>query len=713
MNTPAGKPLSLANTGTCRYATTWAATWAVLLVLTFYAPAAWSESRVTLNFVNAEIDTVVRAMGQITGKNFLLDPRVKGTISISSVSPVSAELAYQILISSLRMKEFTHVEGKGVVKILPEADAKQHYSQTYGKVVKSGGDQVVTQVYPLQHATAAQLVTVLRPLIAPNNAVSAYPGSNTLVITDYAENLKRLTQIIEAIDKPNDAEFNVIKVKHLSAVELAQQLARLFADPSAAPAGQAGAGGNALLIAADGRSNSLLVRTDNQGKLETLRAMVAQLDTPAAGMTNLQVVHLRNADATKLAETLRQLAAGEARANASVVTAAGAAAAVATSGGNGVTILADAASNSLVINAPDHLYNSLRAVIDKLDAQRAQVFVEALIVEVTSAKAAELGIQWQAPLLQNTGDFALVGGTNFGSGGNNLLGLSASIAAGTPTLPGKGLNLALGQMIKLNGKEITSLTALARLLEADSDANILSTPNLLTMDNEEAKIVIGQNVPFITGSYAQAASTGTGASVNPFQTIERKDVGLTLKVKPQVSEGGTIKLQIMQEVSNVSETINSAGIITNKRSIETSVLVGDGEAIVLGGLIQDDVQNGVDKVPGLGDLPLIGGLFRSETRKRTKTNLMVFLRPVVVRSPEALSRLTESRYDYIRNAYGANPAPQRKLLPDNTVGRLPDLRLDSVLTAQPIVTSKPAAVETKAKATEPARSPNDFSIWPE
>jgi general secretion pathway protein D len=686
------------------------------LGLCLLASASWAQGRVTLNFVNAEIDTVVRAMGQITGKNFLLDPRVKGTISISSVSPVSAELAYQILISSLRMQGFTAVEGKGVVKILPEADAKQHYSQTYGKVVKSGGDQVVTQVYPLQHATAAQLVTVLRPLIAPNNAVSAYPGSNTLVITDYAENLKRLTQIIEAIDKPNDAEFNVIKVKHLSAVELAQQLARLFADPSAAPAGQAGAGGNALLIAADGRSNSLLVRTDNQGKLETLRAMVAQLDTPAAGMTNLQVVHLRNADATKLAETLRQLAAGEARANATVTatsaTAANAAT-VAASGGNGVTILADAASNSLVINAPDHLYNSLRAVIDKLDAQRAQVFVEALIVEVTSAKAAELGIQWQAPLLQNTGDFALVGGTNFGSGGNNLLGLSASIAAGTPTLPGKGLNLALGQMIKLNGKEITSLTALARLLEADSDTNILSTPNLLTMDNEEAKIVIGQNVPFITGSYAQAASTGTGASVNPFQTIERKDVGLTLKVKPQVSEGGTIKLQIMQEVSNVSETTNSAGIITNKRSIETSVLVGDGEAIVLGGLIQDDVQNGADKVPGLGDLPLIGGLFRSETRKRTKTNLMVFLRPVVVRSPEALSRLTESRYDYIRNAYGANPVPQRKLLPDNTVGRLPDLRLDSVLTAQPIVTSKPVAVETKAKATEPARSPNDFSIWPE
>jgi len=679
--------------------------------LSLTVTASWAQSRVTLNFVNAEIDTVVRAMGQITGKNFLVDPRVKGTINISSVSPVSAELAYQILISSLRMQGFTAVEGKGVVKILPEADAKQHFSQTYGKVVKSGGDQVVTQVYPLQHASAAQLVTVLRPLIAPNNAVSAYPGSNTLVITDYADNLKRITQIIESIDKPNDAEFNIIKVKHLSAIELAQQLTRLFAD---APATPAQAGGATMMISADGRSNSLLVRTDSQGKLATLRAMVAQLDTPSAGMNNLQVVHLRNADATKLAETLRALAAGESRA-AALTGATGAAAApapapVSSGGGSGVTILADAASNSLVINAPDHLYNSLRVVIDKLDAQRAQVFVEALIVEVTSAKAAELGIQWQGPILQRTGDFALLGGTNFGTGGNNLLGLSASIAAGTAALPGTGLNLALGQMITLNGEKVTSLTALARLLESDSDANILSTPNLLTLDNEEAKIVIGQNVPFITGSYAQTGSAGSSASVNPFQTIERKDVGLTLKVKPQVSEGGNIKLQIVQEVSNVQDASNSAGIITNKRSIETTVLVGDGEAIVLGGLIQDDVQNGIDKVPGLGDLPLIGALFRSESRKRTKTNLMVFLRPVVVRTPEALAGLTETRYDYIRNIYGAFPVTRRVLLPDNSPGALPDLKLDGVLAGKPPVRPEPPA---PVKKTAPQRSSNDFSIWPE
>jgi general secretion pathway protein D len=659
-------------------------------------PAMAATGPVMLNFVNAEIDSVVRAMGQITGKNFLLDPRVKGTINISSVKPVSADLAYQILISSLRMQGFTAVEGKGVVKIVPEADAKQHYSETYGKVVKKGGDQVVTQVYPLQHATAAQLVGVLRPLVAPNNAVSAYPGSNTLVITDYADNLKRISEIIEAIDRPNEAEFNIIKVKHLSAIELAQQLSRLFAEPTGAPAQ---AGGTSLLIAADARSNSLLVRTDNQGKLETLRAMVAQLDAPSVGMSNLQVIHLRNADATKLAETLRAMAAGEARA-AAAPTAPGAA--PATSGGTagGVTILADASSNSLVINAPDHLYNSLRAVIDKLDAQRAQIFIEALIVEVTSDKAADLGVQWMAPIAEGGGT-ALVAGSVFNdataAAGKNLLSLNSRAV-----LPSPGLTVGMLQRITVGGQTITGMTALARALQSDSDANVLSTPNLLTLDNEEAKIVIGQNVPFLTGSYAQTGGTTT-ATVNPFQTIERKDVGLTLKVKPQVSEGGTIKLQILQEVSSVRDASNSAGIITNKRSIETTVLVGDGEAIVLGGLIQDDVQNGVDKVPGLGDIPLLGSLFRSETRKRTKTNLMVFLRPVVVRTPESMSELTQGRYDYIRNIYGAYPAPKRWLMPDISPEKLPDLKLDSVLAAQP---------KTEPRREAPAPAPS-FSIWPE
>ncbi len=658
---------------------------AVACLFSMATMASAATGPVMLNFVNAEIDSVVRAMGQITGKNFLLDPRVKGTISISSVKPVSADLAYQILISSLRMQGFTAVEGRGVVKILPEADAKQHYSATYGKTVKSSGDQVVTQVYPLQHATAAQLVGVLRPLVAPNNAVSAYPGSNTLVITDYADNLKRISQIIEAIDRPNEAEFNIIKVKHLSAIELSQQLSRLFAEPTGAPAQ---AGGTSLLIAADARSNSLLVRTDNQGKLDTLRAMVAQLDMPSAGMSNLQVIHLRNADATKLAETLRALAAGETRA-AATPTAPGAApvAGGGAGGSGGVTILADATSNSLVINAPDHLYNSLRAVIDKLDAQRAQIFVEALIVEVTSDKAAELGVQWMAPVD--------IGGGNAVIAGSILSAVNPVSLTVNPASLGRGMNLGLVRDFTWNGKSYTSLSMLARALQSDTEANVLSTPNLLTLDNEEAKIVIGQNVPFITGSYSQAATAGATSGINPFQTIERKDVGITLKVKPLIVEGGKIKLNIMQEASSVQKKANASEVgasdlITNKRTIETTVLVEDGKAIVLGGLIQDDVQTSVDKVPGLGDLPLIGALFRSESRARVKTNLMVFLRPVVVNTPESMSRLTDSRYDYIRGIYGAFPAPRRALLPDNAPGVLPDLRMDRILVPKPPESAEPA-----------------------
>lgn len=671
---------------------------ALVLALALTAAPAPASAPVTLNFANSEIETVVRAIGLITGKNFLVDPRVKGTLNIQSVRPVSPTLAYQILVSSLRMQGYAVVEGPGVVKVLPEADAKTHFSRTFGKTVGSAGDQVVTQVYPLQHANAAQLVSVLRPLIAPNNAVAAYPGSNTLVITDYADNLKRISQILDALDKPNEAEFSVIKVEHLSAIELANQLTRLFAETTTAAGGASAT--PTFLIGADARSNSLLVRADHPGKLDSLRALVAKLDQPAAGLGTMRVVPLRNAEAAKLAETLRNLAAGESRAAASATSAGtagttnGAAAAVSGAGAN-VTIQADVATNSLIINAPDHLYNNLRAVIDALDTQRAQIFVEALIVEVTDDRAKELGIQWQAPLVEKAGDFALFGGTNFGTGANNLLGLSTAIAAGEVTaLPGAGINLALGQRFTVDGKEVVGLTALARALQSEAGANVLSTPNLLTLDNEEAKIVIGRNVPFITGSYAQSATTGSAATVNPFQTIERKDVGLTLKVKPQVSEGGRIKLTIQQEVSSVQDTTNQAGIITNKRSIDTAVQVGDGETIVLGGLIQDDVRASEDKVPLLGDIPLLGALFRSEKTARTKTNLMVFLRPRIVGASENMASLTRDRYDYIRNAFGAEAARilAEEQAAERTAGRPPQpgLRMEFTLPAAPADTLRKA-----------------------
>jgi general secretion pathway protein D len=628
---------------------------------------------VVLNFVNADIPSVIKAVGELTGKNFIIDPRVKGTVIITSARPVPRDQVYPILLSALRMQGFSAIEGRGVVKIVPEAEAKQNYSVTRGKQVNESGDRIITQVYPLQHESAAQLMPVLRPLIGPNNAIAVLPSSNTLVITDYADNVRRLNAIIEAVDQPSANDTALIRLNHVSAVDVAQSLGQLMSDGAAA--GQAG--GARLTIVPDVRSNSLLVRSDNPSRIQTLRGLVVGLDVAGAAGGNIHVVYLRNAEAAKLAETLRGILTGEAPIGPATASMTGTstAASPATSVGSvsgasgGSMILADTATNSLVISAPDVTYNALRAVIDKLDARRAQVFVEALVVEITAEKAAEFGIQWQD--LSNIGDSGanFIGGTNLGgrNTGSNILdaavnlgtlgqGLNIGIVSGTIDIPGLGV--------------VTNLGALARALESDANANILSTPNLLTMDNEEAKIVIGQNVPFITGQYAQTGSTTTPS---PFQTIERRDVGLTLRVRPQVSEGGSVKLQIYQEISSLRPTTTAADIITDMRSIDSTVLVDDGRIIVIGGLIQDTMQDGVDKVPVLGDIPLIGHLFRSEKRKRMKTNLMVFLRPHVLRDTSSSDVLTGERYDFIRQKQAEFRMQPHFALPDMQMEPLPEL----------------------------------------
>lgn len=623
---------------------------------------------VVLNFVNADIPSVIKAVGELTGRNFIIDPRVKGTVIITSAKPVSRELVYPILLSALRMQGFTAIEGQGATKIVPEVEAKQNYSVIRGKELNERGDRIITQVYPLQHETAAQLLPVLRPLIGANNAIAVLPASNTLIITDYADNLRRIGAIIESVDHPSQSDTAVIRLQHVSAVDLAQSLGRLMADATAAD-GQP-AGGARLAIVPDVRSNALLVRSSSSSRIQMLRELVAGLDVPGALGGNIHVVYLKNAEAGKLAETLRSLVGGRLQ-SAPPATAVGTAVAVPAAAGDGnAMIIADTASNSLVINAPDVVYNSLRAVIDKLDARRAQVFVEALVVEITAEKAAEFGIQWQDLSGVNKSGTNLIGGTNLGARntGTNIIDAAANLGT-----VGRGLNIGVVDgTINIPGLGIvTNLGVLARALETHANANILSTPNLLTLDNEEAKIVIGQNVPFITGQYAQ---TGSSTTATPFQTIERRDVGLTLKVRPQVSEGGTVKLQIYQEISSLRDTTTAANVITDKRSIDSTVLVDDGRIIVLGGLIQDHVQDGVDKVPLLGDIPLFGHLFRSETRNRQKTNLMVFLRPHVLRDSESADTLTGDRYEFIRQRQADFHMQPHFALPEMRMDLLPELK---------------------------------------
>ena len=669
------------------------------------APAAVAAPKrgepVTLNFANAEIESVARTMAVITGRNVVVDPRVKGTMTLSTENAVSPAVAYSQFLSALRLQGFTVVESAGLDKIVPEADAKlQPGPVGIGENNAAVGSQIVTQIFKLNYESAANLVPVLRPLISPNNTINLNPGNNSLVITDYADNLRRLGRIIAAMDVSNATDVEIIPLKYAIAGDLVQLLTRLVESGSSGAAPAAGQTDSAFktTMLAEPRSNAVILRAANPARVSLIKSLIAKLDQPTLSGTNgdagnIYVVYLKNADATKLATTLRAAMSGDARGGSAGSGSSGASASsglsptsLGSSASNGSSatssastaplsgttsnqpstggqIQADPSTNSLIITAPEPQYRQLRAVIDKLDGRRAQVLVESLIVEVNSDKAAEFGVQWQGVL----GSVGL--GTNFGTGSNNLASLATSIATGTAVTLGTGLNL--GVATKINGTYV--LGALARLMDKTGTGNVLSTPNLLTLDNEEAKIVIGQNVPFVTGTYT---STSSNTTANPFQTIERKDVGLTLRVRPQINENGTVKMAIYQEVSSVdpSTRSNSNGPTTNKRSIESNVLVDDGSIVVLGGLLQDTYAGNIEKVPLLGDLPYLGNLFKSETRSRTKTNLMVFLRPIVVRDTDTSDTLASDRYDMMRvQQQGMRPTPHPMLSAVPSANEMPEL----------------------------------------
>ena len=696
---------------------------------------------VTLNFANAEIEAVARTMATITGRNVVVDPRVKGQLTLITERAVPPMAAFQQFLAALRLQGFTVVESAGLYKVVPEADAKlQGGSVSVSQGGATGGPaggQIVTQIFKLNFENAANLVPVLRPLISPNNTINVNPGNNSLVITDYADNLQRLARIVAAMDVSNASDVEVIPLKNAVAADLAPLVARLIDGGSAAaPAaaqGQSDTSFKTTLIA-EPRSNALILRAANPARVAQVRALVDKLDQPpvpgsSAASGNIHVVYLKNADATKLATTLRAAmsatgggsgaaAAGTSGSGGLATSAASSSTASASNSSNsaglggsgglgmgagggsssansnqpstGGQIQADPTTNSLIITAPEPQYRQLRAVIDKLDGRRAQVLVESLIVEVTASKLAEFGIQWQS-VLGSKGD-GVVGaiGTNSAVSGGNILSLAAGIASrSTSALDsvGRGLNFALAP--RVNGQYY--LGALANFLQNSGDANVLSTPNLMTLDNEEAKIVIGNNVPFVTGSYANTTGNNT---VNPFTTVERKDVGLMLRVRPQINENGTVKLAIYQEVSKIDgNTLKDVnGPTTSKRSIESNVLVEDGSIIVLGGLLEDSYQQAEDKVPLMGDIPVLGNLFRSENRSRKKTNLMVFLRPVVVRDAAASDALMLDRYDAIRALQQvAQPAPSAVMGSVSGAPVLPALRPE---TALPTPVYAPAPIST-------------------
>lgn len=667
------------------------------------APVKKGGATVTLNFVNAEIEGVARAMAVIVDRQILVDPRVKGAITLYSDQPLTPREAYLNFLAALRGQGFSVVEVGNLLKIVPESEAKLQTGTVEVGSVRRSGDQVLTQIFRLQFESAANLVTVLRPLISPNNTVNANASTNTLVITDYADNLKRIGEMITALDVPSATDMEAIPLQYAIAADLAPMVQKLADGGGTAPA--SGGAPSSTLVMSDARTNTLMVRAPNAARMALVRNLIQRLDRPGTaglGGSGIHVVYLKNADAVKLAQVLRaafpgaggagsgssggssgsspsatpavtSMTQGGASGSASPqATAPVAASAQPSTGG---FIQADPSTNSLVITATDALYRQLRAVIDQLDGRRAQIYIEAMIVEVSENKLAEAGFQWAG----GTGDKnQIVAGTNLAQG--SVPGLFSLIAAPKTAAAGvAGLNMAFGRKLA-DGSY--SLGALASFLETNADGNVLSKPNMIALDNEEAKIVVGQNVPFVTGSFTNTGSSSAG-SVNPFTTVERKDVGLTLRVRPQVGEGGTVRLTVFQENSSVDPASKTAsnGLTTNKSSIETTVVIDDGATLVLGGLLKDEFNNGNTQVPLLGDIPVVGNLFKSRSRSRNKTNLMVFLRPVVIRSPDVSNALTLDRYEFMRQKQAdAQPESSIVLNKVNAAPQLDPLKLSNQLT---------------------------------
>lgn len=606
--------------------------WLLAAALLLPLAAARAEP-VTLNLKDADISAVIGTISEITGKNFIIDPRVKGKITIISSRPMERDEVYQVFLSVLDVYGFSAVPSGKVVKIIPDANAKQIAVPTTDDEMPGRGDEFVTRVIELRNVSAAQLVPILRPLVPQQGHLAAYVPSNMLIVADRASNINRIVNLINRIDLPSSDEVELVPLQHASAAEIVRILTTLAQQDKARGGGAPTDPEASPVLIADERTNSVIIGGGKSGRLR-LRALITHLDTPLQTQGNTRVIYLRYARAKDLVPVLT----GVSTTVEQQAKAAGQAPAVNVLP---VNIQAEESSNSLVITAPPDIFDALDGVIKQLDIRRAQVMVEGIIAEVSSNLNSQLGVQWIAD--GTPGGDGPVGVVNFSNTGS-ITDLASSIAlSGIPSF-GNGMTLGLGRFNSDN----VNFAAILKALKADGSTNILSTPSLVTLDNEEAEIIVGQEVPFVTGSFTSTGA-GTGNVTNPFQTISRENVGITLKVKPQISEGDAIKLDIEQTIDSLSTAAGAVDLITNTRSIKTSIIVDNRQVVILGGLIRDDVQESLQKVPLLGDIPLLGWLFRSKTTTKDKTNLMVFLQSTILRDEAMMNRLTGGKYNYIRD----------------------------------------------------------------
>lgn len=655
---------------------------ALLMVLALGAgiAAAAAAPTITLNFKDTEIREVATSIGEITGRNFIFDPRVKGKVTVVSARPIPLESVYSVFLSVLQVNGFAAVPSGAMVKIVPTVDART----VAGRMPDSKGapaDEIVTQVIELRYVSATQMMGALRPLVAQYGHITPVGGANALIIADTQANVNRLTKIIERVDEVSEGSVEIVQLQHASAGDIVRVMTSL-SQGAPKEAGSAGP-----TVVADERTNSVLI-SGNQGDRLRLKALVAHLDTPRDQDGNAQVIYLRYADAESLAKILQGYASTGSRSAAAAPGATGAGTATGSGAAllEGVTIMADPDTNALVVNAVPRQMQMLRAIVDKLDIRRAQVHVEAIIVEMSADKAAELGVTWAVDARES----GAAGLTNFSRIGPGVVQVGGALGSGANSINiiPDGITLGVGR-VEQGG---VSFAAIIRALAGDGRTNILSTPSLVTMDNVEAEIKVGQEVPFLTGQYS---NTGGGTTpTNPFQTIERKEVGVKLKIKPKINEGSAVYLDIAQEVSSLATSATATvDAVTNKRTITTSVLANDGEIIVLGGLMDDQVQESEQRVPILGSIPGIGALFRSRKTTKIKQTLVVFLRPTILHTADDAARFSDSKYNQLRQwqierndrSVPLMPGVTRPVVPERTPAATP------ATAPAPVPASAPAA----------------------